>query len=132
MSQLSTKSLEIQFKSSMSKQKTIEEQEKYFEEEYGSIAKVFVKWRESQVDDFGRHRFPIDNLEKMMKFYNKDKLQPKIGMLLQVFARCGSEEIEVLMADLKKNELSNQAVGNIGKFREIQENNKSVNSLSKP
>ncbi len=120
-------SLEIKF-NSMSKPKTKEEQEKYFEEEYGSIAKVFMKWRDSKVDDFGRHLFPLDNLEKMIKFYKKDKLQPKIGMLLQILGRCSEEDIGDLMTNLKKHDTAMQMANNLSKMRDTQSSVKPLNT----
>jgi hypothetical protein len=110
----------------MLKQVTKEEQLQYFKEEYGSIAEIFMNWRDSKVDDFGRHLFPIDNLEKMMKFYQKDKLQPKISMLLQILGRCSEEDVAVLMGELKKDELRIQAASNIHKVRESTIDKKST------
>lgn len=118
MSQLNAPSLEIKFKNSMLNTK--EEQEKYFSEEFGSVAKIFVNWRESRTDDFGRHLFPLENLEKMMRFYQNDKLQPKISMLLQILGRCSEEDIGLLLKDLKKHEATNQVASNIDKMRDNQ------------
>lgn len=132
MSYENNQSLEIKFKPPMLKQVTKEQQNNYFEEKYGSIAPIFINWRNSKVDDFGRHIFPIENLEKMMNFYQKDKLQPKIGMLLQILGRCSAEDIEELMQGLKKNEINNQVAGNIGKLRENQLGVKSFNSPNRP
>jgi hypothetical protein len=132
MSQENSQTLEIKFKSPMLKQVTKAEQDQYFQEEYGSIAKIFIKWRDTKVDDFGRHLCPVENLEKMMKFYQKEKLQPKIGMLLQILGRCGEEDIATLLTELKKDDLRIQAFGNIGKMRESQVVSKSTNALNKP
>jgi hypothetical protein len=133
MSQIDSQSLEIKFKNQMVTQVTKEQQMQYFKEEYGSIAEIFMKWRDSTVDDFGRHLFPMENLEKMMKFYQKDKLQPKISMLLQILGRCSEEDIAVLMGELKKDELRIQAAGKINKVRQNQTENKATaSSINKP
>ena len=126
MSQINAQSLEIKFKNSMLNTK--EEQEKYFSEEYGSVAKIFVNWRESRTDDFGRHLFPLENLEKMMRFYQKDKLQPKISMLLQILGRCSEEDIGLLMKDLKKYEAANQMASKLDKMRDTQSTVRPLNT----